>query len=244
MGIVNGIKSVIGKAMAGITGDMVISPRVLAADGGLTAGGAGRGNADLLSGISSAISTALAGGASSGDIVIPVYLGTDMIDEIVVTAICDIANRIFVRSNGLFDISCRCNFGSRTLFLRICQIFKLFFGTRPVLTSENRHDTERRQIRRIRLLYAAGGQPAEQQAYAQSHTQQLFVFHRNHLTVPESVPECRVQTALPSAQAPARQSEYYPSFPLQCSRCCLRYVLIRTKSQKNQRSYLLRTCPP
>ena len=96
MGIVNGIKSVIGKAMAGITGDMVISPRVLAADGGMAAGGAGRGNADLLSGISSAISTALAGNAAAGDIVIPVYLGTDMIDEIVVTA----QQRMNLRSGG------------------------------------------------------------------------------------------------------------------------------------------------
>ena len=98
-GLAKGIKQsrgLIDKAMAGITGDMVISPRVLAADGGMAAGGAGRGNADLLSGISSAISTALAGGASSGDIVIPVYLGTDMIDEIVVTA----QQRMNLRSGG------------------------------------------------------------------------------------------------------------------------------------------------
>ena len=98
-GLAKGIKQsrgLIDKAMAGITGDMVISPRVLAADGSITAGGAGRGNADLLSGISSAISTALAGNAAAGDIVIPVYLGTDMIDEIVVTA----QQRMNLRSGG------------------------------------------------------------------------------------------------------------------------------------------------
>ena len=98
-GLAKGIeqsRGLIDKAMAGITGDMVISPRVLATDGSLTAGVAGRGNSDLLSGISSAISTALAGVSSSGDIVIPVYLGTDMIDEIVVTA----QQRMNLRSGG------------------------------------------------------------------------------------------------------------------------------------------------
>ncbi len=89
-------RGLIDKAMTGITGDMVISPRVLAAEGGLTAGGASRGSSDLLSGVSAAISTALAGGSSSGDIVIPVYLGTDMIDEIVVTA----QQRMNLRSGG------------------------------------------------------------------------------------------------------------------------------------------------
>ena len=98
-GLAKGIeqsRGLIDKAMAGITGDMVISPRVLAADGGMATEGAGRGNADLLSGISSAISTALAGNAAAGDIVIPVYLGTDMIDEIVVTA----QQRMNLRSGG------------------------------------------------------------------------------------------------------------------------------------------------
>jgi TP901 family phage tail tape measure protein len=98
-GLAKGIeqsRSLIDKAMAGITGDMVISPRVLAADGGLAAGGADRGNADIFSGISSAISTALSGNAAAGDIVIPVYLGTDMIDEIVVTA----QQRMNLRSGG------------------------------------------------------------------------------------------------------------------------------------------------
>lgn len=41
---------------------------------------------ELISGINTALNTALAGGGSAGDIVIPVYIGGDMIDEIVVTA--------------------------------------------------------------------------------------------------------------------------------------------------------------
>ena len=97
-GLAKGIEksqSMIDKAMQGITGDMVISPKVLAADGAITAGTVS-GNGDLLTGIRNAINTALAGTGGGGDIVIPVYLGTDMIDEIVVTA----QQRMNLRSGG------------------------------------------------------------------------------------------------------------------------------------------------
>ena len=43
-----------------------------------------------------AVNTALAGGGAAGDIVIPVYIGGDMIDEIVVTA----QQRMNLRSGG------------------------------------------------------------------------------------------------------------------------------------------------
>ena len=46
--------------------------------------------------LSSALNTALTGGGSSGDIVIPVYIGGDMIDEIVVTA----QQRMNLKSGG------------------------------------------------------------------------------------------------------------------------------------------------
>ena len=97
-GLAKGIEksqSMIDKAMQGITGDMVISPKVLAADGAITAGTVS-GNGDLLTGIRNAINTALAGAGGGGDIVIHVYLGTDMIDEIVVTA----QQRMNLRSGG------------------------------------------------------------------------------------------------------------------------------------------------
>ena len=97
-GLAKGIEksqSMIDKAMQGITGDMVISPKVLAADGAITAGTVS-GNGDLLTGIRNTINTALAGAGGGGDIVIPVYLGTDMIDEIVVTA----QQRMNLRSGG------------------------------------------------------------------------------------------------------------------------------------------------
>jgi len=56
----------------------------------------GLASGDLISGINTALNTALAGGGAAGDIVIPVYIGGDMIDEIVVTA----QQRMNLRSGG------------------------------------------------------------------------------------------------------------------------------------------------
>lgn len=97
-GLAKGIeksRGMIDKAMAGITSGMTVSPKVIAAQGSFSSG-ASAGNAELLSGISTALNTALAGGGSAGDIVIPVYIGGDMIDEIVVTA----QQRMNLRSGG------------------------------------------------------------------------------------------------------------------------------------------------
>ena len=86
-GLAKGIeksRGMIEQAMQGVTSDMVINPRVMAASGVYS--GAGVSGGDLISGINTALNTALAGGGAAGDIVIPVYIGGDMIDEIVVTA--------------------------------------------------------------------------------------------------------------------------------------------------------------
>ena len=96
-GLAKGIeksRGMIEQAMQGVTGDMTITPRVMAAQGGYSGGGVNGG--DLISGINTALNTALAGGGSAGDIVIPVYIGGDMIDEIVVTA----QQRMNLRSGG------------------------------------------------------------------------------------------------------------------------------------------------
>jgi hypothetical protein len=58
--------------------------------------GSAASSGDLISGINTALNTALAGGGAAGDIVIPVYIGGDMIDEIVVTA----QQRMNLRSGG------------------------------------------------------------------------------------------------------------------------------------------------
>lgn len=96
-GLAKGIeksRGMIEQAMQGVAGDMTITPRVMAAQGGYSGGGVNNG--ELLSGINAALNTALAGSSSAGDIVIPVYIGGDMIDEIVVTA----QQRINLRSGG------------------------------------------------------------------------------------------------------------------------------------------------
>lgn len=96
-GLADGIeksRGMIEQAMQGVTGDMTITPRVLAASGGYS--GTSVSNGDLISGINTALNTALAGGGAAGDIVIPVYIGGDMIDEIVVTA----QQRMNLRSGG------------------------------------------------------------------------------------------------------------------------------------------------
>ena len=96
-GLAKGIeksRGMIEQAMQGVTGDMTITPRVMAAQGGYS--GSGVNGGDLISGINTALNTAFAGGGAAGDIVIPVYIGGDMIDEIVVTA----QQRMNLRSGG------------------------------------------------------------------------------------------------------------------------------------------------
>ena len=96
-GLAKGIeksRGMIENAMNGVTSDLTITPRVMAASGGYA--GASVSGGDLISGINTALNTALAGGGAAGDIVIPVYIGGDMIDEIVVTA----QQRMNLRSGG------------------------------------------------------------------------------------------------------------------------------------------------
>ena len=96
-GLAKGIeksRGMIENAMNGVTTDLTITPRVMAAQGGYS--GSATSSGDLISGINTALNTALAGGGAAGDIVIPVYIGGDMIDEIVVTA----QQRMNLRSGG------------------------------------------------------------------------------------------------------------------------------------------------
>ena len=82
-GLAKGIeksRGMIENAMNGVTSDLTITPRVMAAQGGYSGSAASSG--DLISGINTALNTALAGGGAAGDIVIPVYIGGDMIDHL------------------------------------------------------------------------------------------------------------------------------------------------------------------
>lgn len=99
-GLAKGIeqsKRMVTKAVEGVAGDMVISPQMAAmesrnvtpSEGGVTSAG--------LSGISTAITDAFSQlSGQSGDIVIPIYLGGTMLDEVIVNA----QQRMNLRSGG------------------------------------------------------------------------------------------------------------------------------------------------
>ena len=97
-GLAKGIensKSMVAKAMDGVAADMVVNPQISTTDTSGILSGASAG--DTLAGITTAITEALSGiTGQSGDIVIPVYLGGTMLDEVVVNA----QQRTNLRSGG------------------------------------------------------------------------------------------------------------------------------------------------
>ena len=91
-------RGMIAKAVDGVASDMVIQPRMEAmeiAGGGSVSVGS---SAEMLSGITGAITDALSrmNGQGTGDIVIPVYLGGNLLDEVIV----DAQQRMNLRSGG------------------------------------------------------------------------------------------------------------------------------------------------
>ena len=99
-GLANGIeksKGMVTKAMDFLSADMVINPQVNGTQMAM-AGGSAVSSADL-SGLVSAIREVVSGagaGSQGGDIVIPVYLGGTMLDEVIVNA----QQRANLRSGG------------------------------------------------------------------------------------------------------------------------------------------------
>ena len=90
-GLASGIEknqNLVEKAVKDVASDMVLSPKVSGAEYGYAGDAFSGGNmSDLISGISSAVSEALAGfSGPQGNIVIPVYVGGTLLDELVVTA--------------------------------------------------------------------------------------------------------------------------------------------------------------
>ena len=101
-GLAKGIENsrgLVEKAVRDVASDMVISPKVGAAELASMEGGyGGMGNmADFLAGIRSAVSEAMAGFVGqAGDIIIPVYVGGTLLDEVIVGA----QTRQSLRSGG------------------------------------------------------------------------------------------------------------------------------------------------
>ena len=90
-GLASGIeknRNLVEKAVRDVASDMVISPKMNGPEYGYADGALSGGNmSDLISGISSAVSEAMAGfSGPQGNIVIPVYVGGTLLDELVVTA--------------------------------------------------------------------------------------------------------------------------------------------------------------
>ena len=90
-GLAGGIeknRNLVEKAVKAVASDMVVSPKVNGMEYGYADGALSGGNmSDLISGISSAVSESLAGfSGPQGNIVIPVYVGGTLLDELVVTA--------------------------------------------------------------------------------------------------------------------------------------------------------------
>lgn len=98
-GLAKGIeksKGMVAKAIEGVSQDMIISPNVSgmeSAAGVQTSGQPDSGISSMLSAITSAVKDMK---GNPGDIVIPVYLGGTMLDEVIVTA----QQRANLRSGG------------------------------------------------------------------------------------------------------------------------------------------------
>lgn len=96
-GLAEGIQDnayLVRNAISGLTADMILSPTIMA--GQSTAVMSGGNDSAMLGSLTKAITTAMTGNQQTGDIVIPVYVGGDMMDEIVVTA----QQRMNLKSGG------------------------------------------------------------------------------------------------------------------------------------------------
>ena len=99
-GLAEGIeksRGLVKAAVESVAADMVISPQIAVADGGVMIGAGVSGSADLTAGIVSALKEVLGDQkGQQGDLVIPVYLGNQLLDEVIVTA----QQRMSLRSGG------------------------------------------------------------------------------------------------------------------------------------------------
>ena len=90
-------RGMIEKAVRGVASDMVIHPKVAAAGYGDVPATDAWGTKESISGVTSAIADAMKQiGGQGGDIIIPVYLGGTMLDEVIV----DAQQRMNLRSGG------------------------------------------------------------------------------------------------------------------------------------------------
>ena len=89
-GLAEGIeksRGMVKAAVNSVAADMVVSPQMAMADSGVMTGTGPSGGADLTAGIVAALKDVLGDQkGQQGDLVIPVYLGNQLLDEVIVTA--------------------------------------------------------------------------------------------------------------------------------------------------------------
>ena len=99
-GLAEGIEKsrvIVKDAVNGVAADLVVSPQMAAADGGGMTSTRMPGGADLTAGIAAALKDVLGDQkGQQGDLVIPVYLGNQLLDEVIVTA----QQRMSLKSGG------------------------------------------------------------------------------------------------------------------------------------------------
>ncbi len=99
-GLAEGIeksRGMVKAAVNSVAADMVVSPQMAVADGGVMTGTGPSGGVDLTAGIVAALKDVLGDQkGQQGDLVIPVYLGNQLLDEVIVTA----QQRMSLRSGG------------------------------------------------------------------------------------------------------------------------------------------------
>lgn len=99
-GLAEGIeksRGMVKAAVNSVAADMVVSPQMAVADGGVMTGTGPSGGADLTASIVAALKDVLGDQkGQQGDLVIPVYLGNQLLDEVIVTA----QQRMSLRSGG------------------------------------------------------------------------------------------------------------------------------------------------
>ena len=99
-GLAEGIeksRGMVKAAVNSVAADMVVSPQMAVADGSVMTGTGSSGGADLTAGIVAALKDVLGDQkGQQGDLVIPVYLGNQLLDEVIVTA----QQRMSLRSGG------------------------------------------------------------------------------------------------------------------------------------------------
>ena len=99
-GLAEGIeksRGMVKAAVNSVAADMVVSPQMAVADGGVMTGTGTSGGADLTAGIVAALKDVLGDQkGQQGGLVIPVYLGNQLLDEVIVTA----QQRMSLRSGG------------------------------------------------------------------------------------------------------------------------------------------------